>query len=301
MSFKAIAFVLVGVFVYAGVSHAQMTSPDFQIRWDSISAGGSDTSSSASYQLRDTVDQSAATRSASATYGLDSGYRTGIFDEIITFDMLVQSSGTSRAASDFAGSIISASSVGIFVNDYVVLVQNRGTSQVTGIGKVTAVGAGSITVDYLATAGVDPVIDGTNDYVYRMTGSTIAFGDLDSATVQTSVIAFEVTAENSSGYVVQVIENTDLSDGAEVIADVADGAVTAGSEEYGARSSDSTITTTTFDTQDTAITAAAQSIATSSSASFNQRTFITMKVGISALTEEGNYGHVLTFIASGNF
>ena len=292
---KALAFALVGIFVYAGVSHAQMTSTNYQIRWDSISAGGSDTSNSASYTLRDSIGSSSGSRATSASYDLDSGYRPGIFDQIITFDLLIQNSTSVRAATAYVAGSISASSVGIVANDYVALIQNRGANQITGIG------AGSILVDTLATNGVTPIIDGTNDYVYELTGSALAFGNLDYESVNTGIVAFEVTADNSNGYVVQIMEDGNLRDGATIIPDVADGAVTAGFEEYGARSSDSTISTSTFDTKDSAITSTGQSVSTSSSASYNERTFITLKVAYDDDTEAGDYEQVLTFIASGNF
>lgn len=295
----AVAFV--GIFLSVGFSHAQMTSTNFQIRWDSISAGGSDISSSASFGLRDTVDQSAGSRTSSASYRLDSGYRSGIFDEIITFDLFVQDATSQTAVTAFVPNVISSNTAGFSVNDYVVLVQDRGIGQVAGVGRITAIGVNSLTIDELVTAGVSPIVDGTNDYVYRMSGATSALGTLSATSVATSVISFQVTAENSAGYVIQVMQSGGLTDGVETIDGVTDGAVTAGSEEYGARSSDTTVATSTFDTQDTAITSAAQSIVTSSSASFNQRSFLTLKAAMSAGTPAGAYGQTLTFIASGNF
>ena len=301
MYVKALAIALVGIFVLTGVSQAQMTSPNFQIRWDTISAGGSDTASSASYGLRDSVSPLAGSQSSSASFKLDSGYRPGIFDEIITFDPLVQSTSSVRATTGYAGNVITASSAGVIVGDYVALVQDRGTSQISGIGRVTAVGGATITIDTLATGGVGPIIDGANDYVYVLSGGALAFGDLSAASVGTGIIGFEVTADNSNGYSVQILEDGNLRNGGDAISDVADGTVTVGSAEYGARSSDTTIATTTFDTQDSAITTTAQAIATSSVASYDQRMFITVKAAISGASVAGAYGQTLTLIASGNF
>lgn len=301
MYVRAIALALVGVFLCGGITHAQMSSSNFQIRWDSVSAGGSDTSSSASYGLRDTMDPSASPRSSSASYLLDSGYRQGIFDEIITFDLLVQNSATVKVATAYGGGIISGDSDGTSVGDYVVLIQDRGVGQVAGIGKVTGIGIGSVMIDRLATAGVVPVIDGTNDYFYRLSGSALALGTLANDTIRTGIVAFQVTAENENGYVVQVLEDGNLRDGVSAITDVADGSVSVGSSEYGARSSDSSIATSTFDTQDSPLTASGQAVATSDTAAVNERTFLTLKAAVDGAAAAGAYGQVLTFIASGNF
>jgi hypothetical protein len=299
--FRITTFALVGIFVYASVSHAQMTSTNYQIRWDSISTGGSDTSSSASYELRDSLGHSGGEQSTSTNYRLNSGYRSGIFDQIITFDLLIQNLSTAKATTAYAGNTITADPSGISVNDYILLVQNLGGSQVAGVGRVTAVGAGIITIDTLATGASTPTIDGTNDYIYRLNGSTIGFGDLDTDTISTAIIAFEVTAVNDNGYVVQVFEDGNLRDGSDEIDDVTDGSVSADREEYGAISSDTSIADNTFDTDDTAITTTATSITTQSSSAYNDRHFVTMKLSIDDSTPDGSFGHVISLIASGNF
>ncbi len=301
MYLKAFTAALVGIFVCAGISHAQMTSTNYQIRWDSISAGGSDTSNSASYLLRDTVGSSEADRSESASYNLDSGYRQGVFDEVISFNTLIQNTGSSRTATAYLGTTISADSTGVTIGDYVALVENKGASQITGIGKVVGLGVGSIVVDYLATAGVDPVIDGSNDFVYLLNGSTLSFGSLSTAATRTSIAAFEVSAVNDNGYTIQIMEDGNFRLGILAINDVADGSVTTGVEEYGARSSDSSIASSTFDTVDAAITSTFQDVVTSSGAVLGERSFLTFKTAITSATDSGNYGQVLTFIVSGNF
>ena len=87
----------------------------------------------------------------------------------------------------------------------------------------------------------------------------------------------------------------------ETIDDVADGSVSAGFEEYGARSSDTSIASSTFDTADTALTTSYQDVATESSTSFDSRNFITFKIGTTPLTAVGTYAHTVTFIASGSY
>ena len=297
-----IAFALVGIFVYQHVALAQMSSSSFLIRWDSVNTGGSDTASSSSYLLRDTVESTVAGRTSSASYNLDQGYRGGVFDQIISFDVRAQSLSTGREATALSSLSVTVASVsGISVNDYIVLIQDRGVSQVSAIGKVTAVGGSTVTVDSWTNAGTAPVINGSNDYLYVLTGATISYGTLSDSSVSTAVISFEISVDSTSGYVVQVSDDGNLRSGSNDVDDVADGAVAEGTEEFGGRSSDTTVTSSTFDTADSAITATRQDIVTRSAVSISDRSFITLKASISTTTTAGSYGNVISFIASGNF
>ncbi len=98
-----------------------------------------------------------------------------------------------------------------------------------------------------------------------------------------------------------MLEDDNLSSGANDIDDVGDGSVTVGSEEYGAISSDSSLSASTFDTADTAFTTSFQDIADESDVSFESRNFLELKAAIDGSTEDGSYSQTLTFILSGNF
>lgn len=298
---RVITFALVGFFISVHFAQAEMSSTNFEIRWDTVSTGGSDTSSSASYLLRDSVESTVAGEGTSSSYRLLQGYRGGIDDQIITFEVKAQDTSSARAATALSSLTVTASTTGISVDTLIAVVQDVGSSQVAAIGRVASLGAGTITVDAWKDGGTTPVIDGTNDYVYPLTSTAIAFGDLDAATVKTSIVAFEVTAVNDNGYVVQVYEDGALRSGAESIDDVSDGSVSAGSEEYGARSSDSSIATSSFDTADTGITTTSTDVATESSSIFEGRNFLTLKVAISSSTSSGDYSQTLSLVASGNF
>ncbi len=296
---RILTFALVGIFLCAGFISAEMTSTNYKIKWDAFSAGGSDTATSTTYLLRDSVDISASARSTSSSYQLGQGYREGVFDQILTFSLYIQDISDARTATALSGLVVTTSTSGVSVGDYVLVVQDRGASQVAAIGKVTVVGGSTLTIDSLS--GGLPVIDGSNDYVYQLDGSTIAFGDLSASSVSTAVIAFEVSIDNDSGYVVQIQEDGNLRSGANTISDVSDGAVTAGASEYGARSSDVTLSTTTFDTEDSAITSTYQNVVTESSSSFSSRNFVTLKSSMASSATAGSYGQSLSIIVSGNF
>ena len=292
--------VLFGLTTTFGV--AQMTSTNYEIRFDHFGQGGDDSSSSASYQLRDTVGGTAVDPSTSTNYQETGGYRDGVFDEVATFDVFGMNTTTQVAASALASSTITVtSSAGFSVGDLIILVQDEGASQVSAIGEVASTGAGSITVDVLYPSS--PTIDGTDDYVYNLSSTSVSFGTLSSSAVSTRVLAWEVDADVDDGYAVYVYEDEDLSSSDDLvsISDVADGAVSAGVSEYGARSSDSSLATSTFDTQDTAFTTTQQLVGSRSGFSFESRDFLTLKASISASQNDASYAHNLTFIYVGDY
>ncbi|MBI4599275.1 hypothetical protein HY734_03725 [Candidatus Uhrbacteria bacterium] len=237
--------------------------------------------------------------STSASYQLPGGYRQGVFDPVITFELFAQDTSSERPATARAGTSVTTDPTGLAVGDFVAVVQDVGASQVAAVGQITSVGAGTITLD--ALAGGAPVIDGTNDVVYLLEGTGADMGELTSSGVTTALVGFNVSTDVDGGYVVQVFEDDDLRTADEAIADVTDGNVTAGAEEYGARSSDTTLTDSTFDTADTAFTANPQEVASESGTRFEDRHFVTLKAAISEETPDGAYGQTLSFIVSGNF
>lgn len=298
MKQQIFSFAIVGFFVWAAFAQAEMTSSNYKIRWDTVSTGGSDTASSATYLLNDTIDSSLAGSSSSSSYQLDQGYR--VDTQLITFEAVAQDSTSGRAATVLSGTTVTTGTSGLAVNDLIVVIQDEGASQVSAIGRIASIGVGTVTVDEWKTAGSTPVIDGSGDYVYLLSGTALAFGTLSSSSVSTAIIGIEVTAVNDNGYVVQIYESGDLQSGVNTIDDVTDGGVTAGSEEYGARSSDTTISTSTFDTADTGISSTYQDVASESSASFESRNFITFKTAINASTTVGAYSQTISLIASAN-
>lgn len=295
------AIVIVGFFGTSAGTAAQMSSSNYEIRWDTVGNGGDDTSSSASYILRDTAGGTAVGDSEGASYLLGAGYREGIFDQTIEFSFFAQNNATSAGASASVGNVITCSPTGFSVGDMVALVQDVGASQVSAIGEIVSIGGGSITVDDLADGGAAPVIDGTNDVVYLLEGANADLETLMSGAVNTSIIGFQVSADVDGGYVAQVMSDGDLRGGSSTINPVADGSVTAGSEEYGGRSSDISLAGSTFDGSDTAFTTSFQDIADSSSPVLDERNFLTLKASISSSTDNGSYTQALTLIISGNF
>ncbi|HBP00506.1 MAG: hypothetical protein UU48_C0003G0064 [Candidatus Uhrbacteria bacterium GW2011_GWF2_41_16] len=282
-------------------THAEMSSSNFQIKWDTISQGGSENASSASYRLYDTVGNIGAGSSSGSTFNLQAGYRAGVFDQTILFNVLSQVTSSERAAMNLVGNIITTDPSGLIVGNLVALIQDKGQTQVAAVGQITSIGVGTVTIDEFADGGTLPTIDGTNDVVYLLEGETLDFQELTDTEVKTAIIGMEVSTDVVGGYTVQVFDDGNLRIGTEEISDVLDGSVTVGQTEYGGRSSDTTISDSTFDTQDTGFTTDFQTVVEKNEASFSDRHFMTLKASISSAVENGTYSHALSFIISGNF
>lgn len=294
-------FSIICLFVGVSAVQAEMSSSNYKIRWDSMTNGGGDDRTSTNYQLRDSTGNQGAGENTSTNYGTGSGYRAGVFDQVITYEVAAQNNGSSVSASNLSGTTVSVSdTTGFSTGDLVAIVQDEGSSQISGVGKVISKTASDLTLDQIQTDGTLS-LDGSNDFVYALDNLSLSLGTLNDSSVTTSLIGFNVSADVDNGYSVQMMEDGDLRDGANSIDDVADGSVTAGSEEYGASASDNTLASSTFDTQDTAITQSFQEVATEGDNSFESRHFVTLKAAIDSSTPDGSYGQTLTVIVSGNY
>lgn len=279
-----------------------MTSTNYQIKWDTLSSGGSDTSTSATYNLRDTVGGTGIGGSTSTNYQDSAGYRAGVNDQVITYDLFAENPSTAVAASDLTGTtVIVANSTGYNTGDFAAVVQDVGASQITAIGKITSTTNTTIVFDTLANGGTPPTIDGVNDKVYLLSGTSAPLGTLTSLTLATEIVGFNVTSDVDNGYTIQVISDGELRSGANHVNPVADGAVTIGQSEYGARSSDTAVVGSTFDTQDTAFTTSYQPVVDATGHRFEDRSFVTLKAAVTTVTPNGSYAQSLAFVVSGNY
>ena len=295
------AMVIAGFFGTAAYAFAQMDSASYQIRWDTVGNGGDDTSSSASYVLQDTTGNAGIGDSSSASYDLGAGYRGGVSTQVIDFSFFAQDNGVSTTATSLVGLTVECDPSEFSIGDMVSLLQDKGAGQVTAIGQIVSMAVDSITVDALKDGGVAPIIDGTNDYIVLLDGESSAFSTLSTSAVRTSVIGMSVSASAPSGYVVQILSDGDFRDGAETINPVADGSVDATFEEYGARSSDTSLATSDFDTADSAFTTSFQMIADAATPVSDDRNFLVTKAAISSATVAGSYAQTLTLIVSGKY
>lgn len=298
------ALILLTIMLYTKIitpTYAAMSSTNYLINWDTVSVGGVDNSTSASYLLRDSVGAQ-GDQASSTTYKLDQGYRAGLYDQVADFDLFVQNTASQVATTAITTTTTTVTSVaGFAVGDLIAIIQDEGASQVAAVGKVVGVSSPTLTVDYFTFAVSLPIIDGSNDYVYKLTGSTTALTTLSPNTLSTGIIAWQASADVPNGYSVQVMQSGNLASGNNIIASVTDGTVTTGQNEYGGRSSDVTIISSTFDTQDTGFTTSLQPIATRTDSTINARDFITIKAAVSGANANGTYSQNLIFVFIGEY
>ncbi|MBI2485002.1 hypothetical protein HYW18_02550 [Candidatus Uhrbacteria bacterium] len=275
-----------------------MSSTNYKVRADSFSVGGSDTASSASYILRDTTGGVSATASSSS-YVLQSGYRAGIFDQIITISTGVQEAAVLSTATALSGLVVTVDGTGgLAVDDLIFVVENASTNHDVAVGVITAIAGNNITVDEFVS-NTTVTIDGTDDYVYRGSGTSMSYGTLTTNLVMHRLVGWQSFVDVPNGFNVYVSEDTDFTTGSETIADVSDGTVTAGSGEFGARASDTSLSESTFDSADTAITATPQQIASVASSDRRKaKGYLDVKVAASSSQVVGSYANNLLFIVA---
>ena len=288
--------------LYSNAVFAAMTSTNYQIQWDEFSSGGGN-GSSASYRVRDSTGSSTASgRATSITYGIDQGFRAGVYDPVVDFVPYVQDRGTQVAATAFSSNTVAVTTAAAFsTGDWIVIIQDEGASQVAAMGQISGIVGTDITIRS-SYSGSTPVIDGSTDMVYRMTQvATSTLGTLATSAVTTQIIGWVASADVTQGFGVYAFTDGELRAGSDILAGVADGAVTAGSSEYGARSSDASLATSTFDTQDTAFSTTPALVGSTSASSFSNSGFLTLKAAISSSQTGGSYAQTLTTVFVGDY
>ena len=291
---KILSPVFLCLLVVGSVS-AQMTGVNYRIDSDSFGSGGDNTSSGSTYEVRDSIGGGAMGIGIGSTYELRSGLRPMIFDQIIILDVVAQETSTSTTVLGLSGTDITLlSSASFSVGDHVFLVQDVGSSPVSALGKVTAIVGNTVTVDELVSSG-GISIDGSDDRLYRATGTAIDFGDLSATSIVHRLVGWGVSADVPNGFQGYVVEDGNLRSGADDVDDVSDGEVSVGSEEYGARSSDTSLSASTFDTVDTALTTSPEQVGSEAGTGFAKKGFLDLRAAISLGTTDGTYAHSLTF------
>ncbi|MEK7644616.1 MAG: hypothetical protein AAB390_04925 [Patescibacteria group bacterium] len=160
----------------------------------------------------------------------------------------------------------------------------------TGYGEMST----STSNTYVLNAGFQQAIG--NSVTLNLSSATVSLGALSPTAVATSALTATVSTESITGYTLSVSEDGNLRTGSETINDVADGAVTAGAEEYGIRTSG---TNALLNSADTAISNNLNIASNSASVGGNAIT-INFKAAISTATVFGSYSHIVTFTLTAN-
>lgn len=287
----------------AGFANA-MTSINYTINWDSMNSGGDDMSTSTNYQIRDTLGDQAVGSSTSENYILRAGYRQGDTETAsITFDIGTQENSTQTNFGSFsnAGKTVTVSSTASYsIGNFIGVVENEGVSQIIAIGKITLIASDIITVDEWEgnPSSISASPDGSEDYVYRIEGDSAELGTLDVSDGKTSLTHTTLESNAENGYTIYVNTDGDLRvTTSTVIANVSDGSVTVGSEEYGGRVYGSTATSTG---SDFAFATSTREIQTSTTYANDDRIGLIYKASITGSTGSGNYTQKIFYTVTAN-
>ena len=131
-----------------------------------------------------------------------------------------------------------------------------------------------------------------------LSGTDIDLGQLSTSDVKQGNLTITYST-NANGFTSTMSEDGNLrTSSGNDIDDVADGAVDAGTEEYGFRTSG---TIATQNSADTSITSSAKNIAQASGPTPSDNITVTFKAAINGQTTGGTYSHVVTITTTGNF
>lgn len=280
-----------------------MSSANYYINWDSINIGGSDFSSSTNYYMSDSIGQTVSGLTTSTNFDLYGGYRIPDFGGFyLEFNVKAQLDASKIAYTVFDNNNLQVTlndSSGYAVGDHIVVVENLGPNELIAIGKIENISVNTLTVDKWegdnAVMSASP--SGNDDWVYKMQGNELELGTLTTSGVKTGVSILEVYTGASNGYSVTMAEDGNLRYGPFSISDVADGTVTAGSEEYGVE----TVGPTAVGSGDINIDSAGKTVQESNTAANFDRVGIIYKASVDTATEGGAYEHTVSYYVTANF
>ncbi len=303
---RSIIFALYGLLAILGypvhLAFAEMSSENYRVQWESISSG-SQGGTSSSYDLRASLQALSGSDLSSSSYRLAQGFRAGIFDPVVTFSVYVQDRSSQVGILSMTDTTIDVTSADEYrEGDYIAAVAHEGASQDVSLGKILSIDGDRITVDSFSQGELS--LGEGDDVLYRLTSSDSSL-PLETPTprsVSTGIIAWEVFSDTPEGYQVYVFDDGDLrTDDGDVVPDVTDGEVSQGSSEYGARSTDSSLEGSLFDSEDAALGESPALIGSRDGVSFSSRDALTLKVGVSRDQQSGSYGSEVTVLFTGSY
>lgn len=161
------------------------------------------------------------------------------------------------------------------------------------------VGTGtSNSANYQMQAGYRPELN-LPTLSFSLSTNSASLGTLSSSSASTASVTATVTTNARNGYNISVQADGNLrTSGGKIITDVADGAVTAGSREYGIGTSG---VDGLYNASDASVTTTPKNIAGNVSVVTNHATVINFKASIDSSTAAGAYSQKVTVIATGNF
>lgn len=136
-------------------------------------------------------------------------------------------------------------------------------------------------------------------FTFSLSANSIDFGTLTVGSVFTDSVTVTTSTNADGGYFTTIVEDGEFRTGlGDDINDVTDGTVSAGSEEYGIRTSGAS---GQMNGADTGILSTAQEVADYASWINGDAVTVDFKVSITPTTAAGYYEHTVTFVSTGRF
>lgn len=281
-----------------------MASPSYQIPWDAVGSGGNEQGGSASYFIDDTLGGAVAGAGSSASYSTKAGYRFGD-EQALSFGVRMAPIGGVSApyvSINTATNLITLDpsvTNPFHVGDFIAAIDGPGLGQKTVIGKVITIAGLSVVVDRFDGQPFAMNAVPVSGVVRLLSGGDLAFS---APSVSTGAVAsgmLSVTAPTPSGYTLYGQATGPLASSGHTMTAVADGVVTAGTEEYGII----TLGLQAALVSETALSATPVSVqhSTISTGPQGDRTAFLYKFAISAGTPAGSYGQSLYFTLTPNY
>jgi hypothetical protein len=131
---------------------------------------------------------------------------------------------------------------------------------------------------------------------FSLSDGSVSLGSVTTTVVSSVVVTTTISTDSETGYTLYISDDGNLRSGGNDIDDVLDGAVDAGSEEYGfiTSGSDALILS------DTAITVSPTMIASTGGGVTNRQTEVEFRASAAPSTVEATYGHNVTFSVTVN-
>ncbi len=302
--FRKSLFLVFALFLISGTAYA-MTSTNYQIPWDNINTGGFDFATSTNYSLNDTVGDISGV-GTSTNFNLSAGYRAAELEAILSMTIRSQNQAvqtTYSAFSDGANTVTVGSAAGFSVGDLISVVENEGFAELVAIGKITDITGTTITVDDWdgEPGSLSAIPAGGDDIVFLMNVNAVNLGNVTSTEENVAVVASSIETDAPNGYTVYIQPDQLLQNGsATTITVVTDGAVSLGSEEYGAENIGSTALNTGTDL---GVTTTQRAIQTSGAdtGSVPDKIAMLYKLAITAATGPGTYTQTIFYTLTANY
>ncbi len=202
-----------------------------------------------------------------------------------------------------AGTVTVASAAGFSVGDLIAVVEDEGFGQLVAVGFIDNIAGTTFTVDRFEGdgAGMSAIPAGGDDLVYLLDVNSFNFGTVASGVEYSEVVGTSVLTNISTGYSVYMQANQELQNAsAQVMAEVTDGTVSSGSEEYGAEVTGATA----FGAgTDLGVTTTQRIIQTSGTASGTTSDKVAMifKLSIIEATNPGVYTQTVYYTLTANY